>query len=81
MNPSELKQEIIKKIDSMSESDFEKVYQQLLLILKPSGHYTLTKEEKEAIDSALIASEKGETYTHDEVSIEAKKKYPNLKFK
>jgi len=81
MNSLELKKKIIKQIDNLKEEDFEKVYLQLLDILKPVSFYKLSEEENEAIDSALKVSEEGETYTNNEVISEAQIKYSNLKFK
>jgi len=62
MNTFELKNKIIKQIDCLNEEDFEKVYNQLLEILKPANLYKLSNEENEAINSALKVSEDGETY-------------------
>ncbi len=81
MNSLELKNKIIKQIDSLNEAEFERVYRQLLEILKSANHYKLSEEENEAIDSALKVSEEGETYTKNEVIAEARNKFPNLKFK
>ena len=81
MNSLELKKKIIKQIDNLKEEDFEKVYLQLLEILKPVSFYKLSEEENEAIDQALKVSEEGETYTNNEVISEAQIKYSNLKFK
>jgi hypothetical protein len=80
MNTHELKKKIIRKIDNLNEADFEKVYNQLLEVLKLETPYKLSGEENEAIDSALKVSEEGETYSHDDVISEAKNKFPNLKF-
>lgn len=81
MNSLELKNKIIKQIDSLNEAEFERVYHQLLEILKSANQYKLSEEENEAIDSALKVSEEGETYTKNEVISEARNKFPNLKFK
>lgn len=81
MNSLELKKKIIKQIDNLKEEEFEKVYLQLLDILKPVSFYKLSEEENEAIDQALKVSEEGETYTNNEVISEAQIKYSNLKFK
>ena len=81
MNSMELKKKIIKQIDHLNEEDFEKVYLQLLDILKPVTYYKLSDEENEAINSALEISEEGETYSHNEVISEAQVKFTNLKFK
>jgi hypothetical protein len=81
MNSIDLKSKIIRQIDRLNEEDFEKVYHQLLEILKPVSVYKLSDEESEAIDSALKVSEEGESYSHNEVISEAQNKFPNLKFK
>ncbi|KOH43948.1 hypothetical protein [Sunxiuqinia dokdonensis] len=81
MNTIELKNKIVQKIDSLNDEEFERVYQQLQEILQSAAPYQLSEEENEAIDSALKASEDGGTYSHDDIRSEAKKKYPNLKFK
>ena len=81
MNSLELKKKIIRQIDHLNEEDFEKVYLQLLDILKPVAIYKLSDEENEAINSALEVSEEGETYSHNDVISEAQVKFPNLKFK
>jgi len=81
MNSLEQKKKIIKQIDHLNEEDFEKVYLQLLDILKPVNSYKLSDEENEAINLALKVSEEGETYSHNEVISEAQVKFPNLKFK
>jgi len=81
MNTLELKNKIIRKIDSLNEADFEKVYNQLLEVLKLETPYKLSGEENEAIDLALKVSEEGETYSREDVVSEAKNKFPDLKFK
>jgi hypothetical protein len=81
MNSIELKNTIIKQIDNLNEAEFERVYHQLLEILKSANYYKLTEEENEAIDLALKVSENGETYSHDQIVNEAIDKFPNLKFK
>jgi len=81
MNTLELKNKIIRKIDSLNDADFEKVYNQLIEILKLKTPYKLSEEENEAVDSALKVSEGGETYSHDDVISDAVKKFTNLKFK
>jgi hypothetical protein len=81
MNTLELKNKIIRKIDSLNDADFEKVYNQLIEILKLKTPYKLSEEENEAVDSALKVSEEGENYSHDDVISDAVKKFTNLKFK
>ena len=81
MDTLELKNRIIRKIDSLNETDFEKVYVQLVEILNLETPYKLSEAENEAVDLALKVSEDGETYSHEDVVSEAQKKFPNLKFK
>jgi len=81
MNTAELKNKIIRKIDSLNTADFEMVYEQLLEVLKLENPYRLSVEENEAIDLALKVSEEGETYSRKDVVAEAQNKFPNLKFK
>lgn len=81
MNTLELKNKICIKIDNLNDADFEKVYNQLLEVLEKAPLYKLSVGENEAIDAALKASEKGKTYSHEEVMNEAKDKFPHLKFK
>ncbi|MBA4409362.1 MAG: hypothetical protein Q8S54_09665 [Bacteroidota bacterium] len=59
MNTLELKNKIIRKIDSLNEADFEKIYNQLLEVLKLATPYKLSEEENEAIDLALKVVEEG----------------------
>jgi len=77
----ELKNQIIRNIESLNEEDFQKVDHQLLEVLKLGNIYKLSAEENEAIDQALNVSEDEGTYSHDEIMKEAKDKFPNLKFK
>ena len=81
MNTLELKNRIIRQIDSLDEADFEKVYNQLVEILNLEAPYQLTEAENEAVDLALKVSEAGAVYSHEEVVSEAQTKFPNLKFK
>lgn len=81
MNTAELKKKIIRKIDSLDETDFEKVYSQLLEVLKLETSYMLSGEENEAIDLALKVSDEDETYSREDLVAEAQNKFPNLRFK
>lgn len=81
MNAAEIKLDLFRRIDSLKESELERVYKILLNLLSKPTEYCLTDLEREAIDEAMIASEKGEVYSHDKVMKEAKRKHPNLRFK
>jgi predicted transcriptional regulator len=81
MNAAEIKLDLFRKIDSLKESELEKVYNKFIALLGSSTTYNLSKIEKAAIDEALEASKNGQTFTHEEVMEEAKRKYPNLNFR
>ena len=81
MNAAEIKLDMFRKIDGISESELENIYHKFVAILNARSPYKLSKEEKNAIDEALKASENGEVYTHEEVMAESRRKYPNLNFK
>jgi len=78
MNLSEIKLELFRKIDSLNEQEFEKIYKKFLAILNTSSLYKLSEPENKAINEAL---ESDQIYERDKVIEEAKKRYPNLKFR
>ncbi|MBN2613574.1 MAG: hypothetical protein JXB00_18605 [Bacteroidales bacterium] len=78
MNAAEIKLDLFRKIDNLNEPELEKIYKKLMALLNAIHPYKLSKAEKAAINEAL---ESGQTYTHEEVMEEARRKYPNLKFK
>ena len=81
MNSAEIKLDLFRKIDSIKESDLEKIYIDFLKLLNARLPYKLSNDEKAAIDEALEASQKGENFSHEEVIDEAKRKFPTLNFK
>ena len=81
MNAAEIKLDLFRRIDNLKESELEKVYDQFVALLNASSPYTLSTDEQAAINEALEASKRGETYTHEQVMEEARGKYPNLRFK
>lgn len=81
MTTAEIKLDLFRKIDNLSEAELAKFYDILVSFLNSSLRYNLSEEEVQAIDDALKASEKGEIYTHDEVVEDFRQKYPSLKFK
>ena len=80
MNTAKIKLELFRKIDSLNESELEKVYKKIIGFLnaETSNKSELTPELKDALDEALESSRQGKTYTHEEVMKETRKKYPNL---
>ena len=81
MNAAELKLDLFRKIDSLEESDLEKIYYKFIALLSTTSPYKLSKAEKAAINEALEASKNDQINTHEEVMKEARQKYPNLNFK
>ncbi|NLD48821.1 MAG: hypothetical protein GX660_16785, partial [Clostridiaceae bacterium] len=53
MNLSEIKLELFRKIDSLNEQEFEKIYKKFLAILNTSSLYKLSEPENKAINEAL----------------------------
>lgn len=80
MNSAEIKLDLFRKIDSLDNNELEKVYNHLISLLDTvsSNKTPLSPELKEALDEALEASKKGQVYTHEEVMLKTKEKYPNL---
>lgn len=81
MNAAEIKLDLFRRIDNLKESDLEKVYNKFVALLNASAPYQLSTDEQAAINEALEASKRGETFTHEQVMEEARGKYPNLRFK
>ncbi len=81
MNAAEIKLDLFRRIDSLSKTDLEKIYNKFLALMDSTSNYKLSKAEQNAVEEALAESEKGNTHSHEEVMIEARQKYPNLKFK
>ena len=80
-NTSDLKLELFRKIDKLDDEDLKRCYNPILSLLNASDQYTLNSKEKKAINEALEYSKMGKTLSHEEVVEEARKKYPNLKFR
>ena len=81
MNAAEIKLDLFRRIDSLKESDLEKVYNKFIALLSTTSPYKLSKDEKAAIDEALEAGKDGQNYTREEVMKEARQKYPDLSFR
>ena len=81
MNAAEIKLDLFRKIDSLNESDLEKVYNKFIALLGTTSTYKLSKAEKTAINKALELSKDGQGLTREEVMKEARRKYPDLNFK
>jgi len=79
MQIAELKLELFRRIDSLSEKELFQLYAQIKDILDTSKGYTLSPEEEKAIKEAKETTE--HKYTHEDIVAEAKAKYPNLNIK
>ena len=78
MNSAEIKLDIFRKIDKLSQSELESFYDKFLSIISLSTTYNLNKNERQAIEDAFKESEK--SITSADVLNEAKSKYSNLRF-
>ena len=81
MNASEIKLDLFRKIDSLKDAELERLYDKILALLNTTSSYSLSRDEKKAIDEALEAGHSAKTHTHEEVKAEARSRYPNLRFK
>ncbi len=80
MNAAEIKLDMFRKIDRLSQHDLEKMYHAFLALLNVNTEYRLSADEKKAIEEALEDSNSGYVYSHDEVIDEARNRFPNLRF-
>lgn len=80
MNAAEIKLDMFRKIDSLKESDLEKIYKKFIALISTTAAYKLSMDEETAINESLEEGKEGERFTHEEVMNEARKKYPNLNF-
>ena len=81
MNAAEIKLDLFRRIDSLNESDLNKVYHKFIAVINSTSKYKVAGAEKDAIETALQISKESKSYTREEVMQEAKQKYPDLKFK
>lgn len=81
MNSAELKLDLFRRIDGLSQADLEKSYENILALLKINKDYVLLEAERIAIEEALNDSDYKSLSTSEQVVAEAKEKYPNLKFR
>lgn len=80
MNTAEMKLDMFRRIDKLPKTNLEKIYNRFLALMNSTSNYKLSKTERKAVEEAFEESEKGNVYSHEDVMIEAKQKYPNLKF-
>jgi hypothetical protein len=81
MNTSEIKLDLFRRIDSLKDTELERLYDKFLALLNDTELYRLSNDEKKAIDEALDESNIGKANNHKQVMEEARAKYPNLRFK
>ena len=81
MNTAEIKLDMFRRIDNLPKTDLDKIYNKFLALIDSTSNYNLSKAEQIAVNEALQESEKGNIYSPEDVKIEAKQKYPNLKFR
>ena len=81
MDIAEKRSELIKRISTLDDRQFEKVYSEMIAVLQNGKPYQLTDEESFAIDQALEGDEAERKLSKQQVVAESQAKYPNLKFK
>ena len=81
MDIAEKRSELIKRISTLDDRQFEKVYSEMIAVLQNGKPYQLTDEESFAIDQALEGDEAERKLSKQQVVAESRAKYPNLKFK
>ena len=81
MDIAEKRSELIKRISTLDDRQFEKVYSEMIAVLQNGKPYQLTDEESFAIDQALEGDETERKLSKQQVVAESRAKYPNLKFK
>lgn len=80
MDIAEKRSELIKRISTLDDRHFEKVYNEMIAVLQNGKPYQLTDEESFAIDQALEGDETERKLSKQQVVAESQAKYPNLKF-
>lgn len=80
MDIAEKRSELIKRISTLDDRQFEKVYNEMIAVLQNGKPYQLTDEESFAIDQALEGDETERKLSKQQVVAESQAKYPNLKF-
>lgn len=80
MNTAEKKLKLFRHIDSLTEKELDKIYQQLIQSMDedqlPEGN--LTPEIMSALNEAIRNSSKGNVFSEDEVKELTRKKFPSL---
>ena len=78
MNTQELQNDKLNIIHWISELQDYSVIEKIKAIMSKNKDVSLTSEQKNAIDKALVSIEENGTKTHDAVMEQTKKKFPNL---
>ncbi len=81
MDITEKINELIKRISTLDDRRFEKIYNEMIDILQNRKPYQLTNEESFAIDQALENNESERKLSKQQIIAESRAKYPNLIFK
>ena len=81
MNAAEIKLDMFRKIDKLSLAELKNIYIKFLELIEKTSAYSLSEEERYAINEALRDNASTEKFHYNDIVNEAKTKYPNLKFK
>jgi ribosomal protein S13 len=77
MNAAELKLDLFRRIDGMSQEQLEKIYKRLIDVLENNSVYELSDVEIHAVNEAVAEPSK---YLEDDIKKDAQRNYPNLRF-
>ncbi|MHC5354843.1 hypothetical protein ACYSNX_11860 [Myroides sp. LJL115] len=78
MNTQELQNDKLNIIHWISELQDYSVIEKIKAIMSKNKDVSLTLEQKNAIDQALVSIEENGAKTHDAVMEQTRKKFPNL---
>ncbi len=81
MDIAEKRSDLLKRISTLDDQQFEKIFDEMMAVIQHEKTYQLTEEENFALDQALSDNESTRRLQKNQVVAEAKGKYPNLKFK
>ena len=80
MDIAEKRSDLLKRISTLDDQQFERIFDEMMAVLQHNKPYELTDEENLSIDQALDVDEKERRITKSQVVAEAIVKYPNLNF-
>lgn len=79
MNASDLKIDLLRRIDQLNESELDKLYGELINVLNghsDTSHWnTLSEAQQKGITDALRSIDSGKSMVHEDVMAKYRKRY------